>query len=93
MQQKIKDLDMQIQSMQIQLRDQHNNQGASQPRNSTPMQTGTNKNQECTENASINQMTNEIVDFNLPRINFNTEQSANTTTQLCQTQTTNLYRQ
>lgn len=81
MQQKFNDLDMQIQSMQIQLRDQNNNQGASQPRNSTPMETGTNKNQECTENASRNQMTNEIVDFNLPRLNSNTEQSASTTTQ------------
>ena len=44
MQQKFNDLDMQIQNLQIQLRDQNNNQGASQPRNSIPMQIGTNKN-------------------------------------------------
>lgn len=81
MQQKFNDLDMQIQNLQIQLRDQNNNQGASQPRNSTPMQIGTNRNQDCTENVARNQMTNEMVDFNLPRINSNTEQSVSTTAQ------------
>ncbi|MEW8547671.1 MAG: hypothetical protein AB2693_29535 [Candidatus Thiodiazotropha sp.] len=82
MQQKFTDLDMQIQSMQIQLRDQNNNQGACQLRNSTPMQTDTNTNQqECSEIVSRNQTTIGIVDFNLPRINSNTEQSASTTTQ------------
>ena len=81
MQQKFNDLDIQIQNLQIQLRDQNNNQGASQPRNSTPMQIGTNKNQVCTENVARNQMTNEMVDFNLPRLNSTTEQSASTTAQ------------
>lgn len=81
MQQKFNDLDMQIQNLQIQLRDQNNNQGASQPRNSTPMQIGTNRNQDCTENVARNQMTNEMVDFNLPRLNSTTEQSVSTTAQ------------
>lgn len=92
MQRKFTDLDMQIQSIHTQIRDQNNNQGASQPRNSTPMHTDTNRGiqiednsnirtAECAENVTRSQIINEAADFNVHRVNSNSQPSASTTSQ------------
>ena len=86
MERKFSELDRQIHGIEMHLRDQNNNQGISQIRNSTPLQLNTDgslptsnlpmtQSAAGTENA-ISQFAPSRVEFNLPGTNSNTEVSA-----------------
>ena len=84
MERKFSELDRQIHGIELHLRDQNNNQGISQFRNSTPMQTNTDSKMQASslpmshsEN-TISQMASTRVDFNLQGTNSNTETSTST---------------
>ena len=88
MERKFSQLDRQIHGIEMHLRDQNNNQGISQIRNSTPLQLNTDgglptsnlpmtQSAAGTENA-ISQFAPSRVEFNLPGTNSNTEVSAST---------------
>ena len=84
MERKFSELDRQIHGIELHMRDQNNNQGISQFRNSTPMQTNTDSRMQASslpmshsEN-TISQMASTRVDFNLQGTNSNTETSAST---------------
>ena len=84
MERKFSELDRQIHGIELHLRDQNNNQGISQFRNSTPMQTNTDSRMQASslpmshsEN-TISQMASTRVDFNLQGTNSNTETSTST---------------
>ena len=88
MERKFSELDRQIHGIEMHLRDQNNNQGISQIRNSTPLQLNTDgglptsnlpmtQSAAGTENA-ISQFAPSRVEFNLPGTNSNTEVSAST---------------
>lgn len=84
MRQKFSDLDSQMQNMQSQIRDQNNNQGITQFRNSTPVRTlgaPVTRSMGCNDNASNGQMPHPAVSFNLPGLNSNAETSSSMTSQ------------
>ena len=88
MERKFSERDRQIHSIEMHLRDQNNNQGISQIRNSTPLQHNTNgglptSNLPMTQSADgtknvISQFAPPRVEFSLPGRNANTEVSAST---------------